>query len=256
MELVNTVTVKNVTIGDGIPKICVPIVAYTKGQILADAFNIVSSRVDIVEWRADWFESATNIEKVKDVLKGLSSVLNQIPLLFTLRTAREGGKIALDPESYARINKAVIATGWADLVDIEILKEEIFSKDILESAHAVGVKVIGSSHQFDGTPSQKEMIDRLRKMQDMGADISKIAVMPKNETDVIRLLEAAAIMNEKYAKRPIAAISMARLGVVSRITGEIFGSALTFGSVKKESAPGQIESEKLYQIMQGIHRVL
>lgn len=252
----NPVTVKNVTIGDGIPKICVPIVACTKREILADAGDIVNSRVDIVEWRADWFEGVRNIEKVKDVLKELSSVLKQIPLLFTLRTAGEGGKIALNPESYAGINKTVIATGWADLIDVEILREETISKEILESAHAAGVKVVGSSHQFDGTPSQKEMIDRLRKMQDMGADISKIAVMPKNETDVGRLLEATAIMRKKYAQKPIAAISMANLGVVSRIMGEIFGSALTFGTVQKKSAPGQIESEKLYQMMQGIHKAI
>ncbi|HBC26691.1 MAG TPA: type I 3-dehydroquinate dehydratase [Ruminococcaceae bacterium] len=252
----DTVTVKNVTIGNGIPKICVPIVADTKEGILADASSIVSSRADVVEWRADWFESARDIEKIKDVLEPLSSVFNRIPLLFTLRTAREGGKIDLNPEAYLEINKAVVATGRVDLIDVEMLAEETTAKKILESAHAAGVKVIGSSHQFDGTPSREEIIGRLRKMQAMGADISKIAVMPQNETDVIRLLEATAIMHKKYAEKPIAAISMAKLGVVSRITGEIFGSALTFGTVKKESAPGQIDSAMLCRMMQDIHKVI
>lgn len=252
----STVTVKNVTIGDGIPKICVPIVANTKEEILADALDIVNSRVDIVEWRVDWFESALDIEKVKDVLEQLSSVLNQIPLLFTLRTAREGGKIDLSSEAYLEINQAAVATGRVDLIDVEVLDKETIATKMIESAHAAGVKVVGSNHQFDRTLSQEEMVDRLRRIQELGADICKIAVMPQNETDVIRLLEATSIMRQKYAEKPLVTMSMAKLGVVSRITGEIFGSALTFGTVKKASAPGQIESETLYQILQDIHKVL
>jgi len=252
----NTVTVKNVTIGDGIPKICVPIVAGTKKEILADARDLVGSRADIVEWRADWFESVMDIEKVKDVLEQLSSVLNGMPLLFTLRTAREGGEINLSPEAYLEINQSVVTTGRVDLIDVEVLAEETIAEKMIEGAHTAGVKVVGSNHQFDRTPSQEEMVDRLRRIQDLGADICKIAVMPQKETDVIRLLEATAIMRQKYAEKPIVTMSMAKLGVVSRITCEIFGSALTFGTVKKASAPGQIESETLYQLLQDIHRVI
>lgn len=252
----STVTVKNVTIGEGIPKICVPIVANTKKGILADALDITKSRVDIVEWRVDWFESALDIEKVKDVLEELSSILNQIPLLFTLRTAKEGGEIDLNAETYLEINQAVVATGWVDLIDVEVLAWDSIAKKIIESAHAAGVKVIGSNHQFDRTPSQEDMVNRMRSAQDLGADICKIAVMPQDEIDVIKLLEATVIMRQKYAEKPIVTMSMAKTGVVSRITGEIFGSALTFGTVKKASAPGQIDTETLYHILQDIHQII
>lgn len=252
----STVTVKNVTIGEGIPKICVPIVANTKKEIIEDALDIINSRVDMVEWRVDWFEGALNIEEVKDVLKKLSSILNQIPLLFTLRTIREGGKIDLNPEAYVEINQAVVATGYVDLIDVEVLAWETIAEKMIDSAHAAGVKVIGSSHQFDSTPSQEEMVNRMRKIQDLGADICKIAVMPNDEIDVIKLLEATAIMRQKYAKKPIITMSMAKTGVVSRITGEIFGSSLTFGTVKKASAPGQIDTETLHHLLQDIHRII
>lgn len=252
----STVTVKNVTIGEGIPKICVPIVASTKEEILADALDITNSRVDVVEWRVDWFENALDIEKIKDVLEELSSILNQIPLLFTLRTAREGGEIDLNAETYLQINQAAVATGRVDLIDVEVLAWETIAQKMIESAHAAGVKVIGSNHQFDSTPSQEEMVNRMRRAQELGADICKIAVMPQDEMDVIKLLEATVIMRQKYAKKPIITMSMAKTGVVSRITGEIFGSALTFGTVKKASAPGQIETETLYHILQDIHQVI
>ena len=49
-------------------------------------------------------------------------------------------------------------------------------------------------------------------------------------------------MVNNYADRPIITMSMAATGVISRVCGEVFGSALTFGAVGKASAPGQIGS--------------
>ena len=47
----NTVKVRNIEIGAGIPKICVPIVGVTREEILAAAENIKSTKADVVEWR-------------------------------------------------------------------------------------------------------------------------------------------------------------------------------------------------------------
>ena len=52
----NTVKVRNVEIGSGVPKICVPIVGVTKDEIIAEAKTFDSIPVDVVEWRVDWFE--------------------------------------------------------------------------------------------------------------------------------------------------------------------------------------------------------
>lgn len=64
-------------------------------------------------------------------------------------------------------------------------------------------------------------------MQELGADLPKIAVMPQNEKDVLVLLEATNEMFKIYADRPIITMSMSGMGVISRLCGEIFGSALT-----------------------------
>lgn len=251
-----TVTVKDTVIGEGLPKICVPIVAETKEGILADASRSAAGRADLVEWRADWFEGAAEITEVKGVLKNLTSRLKKIPLLFTLRTVREGGKADPTPGFYAEMNREVAAAGLADLIDVEMLRDEAAARETVAAVHSFGVKVVGSSHQFDGTPSTEEMVGRLRKIQELGADISKIAVMPRCRADVARLLEAAAVMSETYAEGPIVAISMAKLGAVSRFAGEAFGSAVTFGASGEESAPGQIEAGELCRMLQRVHGAL
>ncbi|MET1176254.1 type I 3-dehydroquinate dehydratase, partial [Paenibacillus amylolyticus] len=85
--------------------------------------------------------------------------------------------------------------------------------------------------------------------QELGGDLPKIAVMPETTADVLRLLEATCTMNEKYADRPIITMSMAGKGIISRLAGEVFGSAMTFGAAKKASAPGQIAAGELKEIL-------
>ena len=90
-------------------------------------------------------------------------------------------------------------------------------------------------------------------MQECGADLLKLAAMPKNPGDVLTLLSATWEMKEKYAGQPLITMSMGGTGLVSRLAGEVFGSALTFGSAKKASAPGQLEVIALRQILQALH---
>lgn len=250
------VVVRNVKIGEGIPKICVPIVGVTKEDIINEAETFQDIPVDVAEWRADWFEHVLEIEKVREVLAELRTALKDIPLLFTFRTSREGGEKAVDPETYAALNKAAAETGNIDLVDVEAFTGDKVVKDIIETAHKAGVKVIASNHDFEKTPEQDDIVGRLCKMQDLGADIPKIAVMPQSRKDVLTLLAATEEMTWKYADRPIITMSMAGTGVISRLCGEVFGSAMTFGAAKKASAPGQMGVNDLETVLNLLHKSL
>ena len=250
------VEVRGVRIGEGIPKICVPIVGKTRNEILAAAESFESVKKDVVEWRADWFEGVFDFAQVEAVLKELRRVLGNTPILFTFRTANEGGEKAIEPAAYAELNKRAAATGLIDLVDVEAFTGDEIVTSIISHAHANGVKVIASNHDFAKTPEKDEIVRRLRKMQTLGADIPKIALMPTCKKDVLTLLEATLEMSEQYADRPIITMSMAGTGVVSRLTGETFGSALTFGAASKASAPGQIGVHELKQVLDIIHKSL
>lgn len=251
-----TVRVRNTEIGAGIPKICVPIVGITKEEILAEAKALDAIPVDIVEWRVDWFEGVFDFEKVLDVLKELRAALGEIPLLMTFRTAKEGGEKSISDADYAALNIQAASSGYVDLVDVEAFTGDAIVQEIIQGAHAAGVKVIASNHDFGKTPAKEEILSRLRKMQDLGADIPKIAVMPQNKKDVLTLLAATEEMASQYADRPIITMSMAGTGVISRLCGEVFGSALTFGAAKKASAPGQMGVNDLHTILNLLHHAL
>ena len=129
-------------------------------------------------------------------------------------------------------------------------------KAVVETAHANGVKMIASNHDFHKTPAKEEIVSRLRKMQDLGADIPKIAVMPQNKKDVLTLLAATEEMTTNYADRPIITMSMAGTGVISRLCGEVFGSSMTFGAAKKASAPGQMGVNDLSTVLDLLHKAM
>lgn len=252
----NTVKVRNIEIGAGKPKIIVPIVGVTHENIIDEAKAITELGADVVEWRADWFENVFDFPAVEAVLKDLREVLGETPILMTFRTSKEGGEKAIEDEAYAELNLSAARTGLVDLVDVEIFTGDDIVKKIIEGAHENGVKVVASNHDFHKTPAKADIIYRLRKMQDMGADIPKIAVMPQNKKDVLTLLEATEEMSSCYADRPIITMSMAGTGVISRLAGEAFGSSMTFGAAKKASAPGQMNVSELKTVLDALHRAM
>lgn len=252
----NTVKVRNIEIGAGIPKICVPIVGVTREEILAAAENIKSTKADVVEWRVDWYEDIFDFAKTEATMQALREALGEMPILFTFRTSKEGGEKAIETETYVELNQNAAKTGLIDLVDVEAFTGDEAVKSVVETAHENGVKVIASNHDFHKTPAKEEIVSRLRKMQELGADIPKIAVMPQNKKDVLTLLAATEEMASEYADRPIITMSMSETGVISRLSGEVFGSALTFGAVGKVSAPGQMGIEDLTTVLGLLHKSL
>ena len=251
-----TVMLGNVEVGAGRPKVIVPIVGQTKSEILAKSAELSGLNFDVVEWRVDFYEDVFSTEAVLATLREMRKALGAKPILFTFRTKKEGGEKEIDMADYTALNTAVISSGDADACDVEIFSGDDVVRTIIAAAHAAGKVVVASNHDFFKTPSQADLVYRLRKMQDMGADIPKIAVMAQNKQDVLTLLSATEEMSRCYADRPIITMSMAATGVISRLCGEVFGSAMTFGAVGKVSAPGQIPVDQLNETLMILHNAL
>ena len=247
----NPVKVKNIEIGTGMPKIIVPIVGVTKEEILTTARSFHTIPLDVVEWRADWFEGVFDFTQVEDVLKELRNILGETPLLMTFRTSAEGGEKSISVDAYKELNIHASQTG-----DVEIFIGDDTVSEIIAGAHAAGVKVIASNHDFYKTPSKEDILQRLCKMQDMGADIPKIAVMPQSKKDVLTLLSATEEMTRCHATSPIITMSMADTGVLSRLCGEVFGSSMTFAAVGKISAPGQMNVDDVNTVLTLLHNAI
>ena len=265
------VQVRKMTLGEGLPKICIPLTDTDLHNLIQSARQALQSPLDFVEWRADFYGAFREETARKEALLMLREVLGDIPVLFTIRTKEEGGQADISIEEYEAINRSVIESGLADLVDVELMKGDDVLRRLCEVAHnatvknsadtsaasapnAVSpVKIVASKHDFAKTPPEAEIVKSLCRMQELGADVAKYAVMPNSERDVLTLLSATLIMKEHHPKTPVITMSMGRLGAFSRVCGSLSGSSVTFGTAGNASAPGQLPADILKTFMEVIH---
>lgn len=253
------------------PKICVPIVGKTESEIVRAGKELSGSAADLIEWRADYFEHLFEPDKLLETLKKLRKALGKKPLLFTIRTAGEGGETAISFAKYSDILCQVGQAKLADYIDVETFwgyrteegdlekntPEQIAAELCHEPVRCLvqelqtedQAQVIGSYHDFDKTPSDMEMYNRLLAMKAMGVAIPKMAVMPQNREDVMRLMQVTMRVKERLGNGPVITMSMGSLGAVSRVAGALYGSDVTFGCAGKASAPGQIELDRLQEML-------
>ncbi|MCD0217186.1 type I 3-dehydroquinate dehydratase, partial [Enterobacter hormaechei subsp. steigerwaltii] len=140
---------------------------------------------------------------------------------------------------YFELLDALIESRLPDIIDIELFSGETAVRCAVANAQKNGIAALLCNHEFHRTPPQEEIVCRLKQMEDCGADICKIAVMPQSAEDVLTLL-SATLKAKELAAKPIVTMSMGQTGAVSRLAGQVFGSSITFGSGTQNSAPGQI----------------
>lgn len=252
-----TVRIGFMEIGAGRPRIIVPLTASTLDDLMDEAAALGDLPADLAEWRIDMLNEviiqtpegpAPDIPYILSVLSGVGTV-NPVSLIAAFRTADEGG-IAISDKGYEDLCRALIDSGSVDVLDVEAFHRSGRAKAIIDYAHSRGVKIIASWHDFQSTPAKEEIVRRLVFMQDeLGADIAKVAVMPQSRADVLTLMVATEEFTATQAKRPVITMSMGELGVVSRVCGQLFGSAATFGSAGRPSAPGQMEVRELASVL-------
>lgn len=250
------VVIRDLTLGEGRPKICIPLVGEKEKDIIEQAKKLRDYPCDIVELRADWYEYALEAKSQIRLLHWLrdEDVLGSMPILYTFRTKQEGGQKKISFEQYRNLLLEISRSHLVDLLDVEgFMKEADRIKDLVDEIHGQGLPMILSSHDFEKTDETVVLIDRMRKLQSLGGDIVKIAVMPEKKVDVLRLLSATITMAEKYAKVPLITMSMSDQGRISRLCGEWTGSCLTFGTAGKSSAPGQWDARDLDTILSLLH---
>lgn len=246
----------DLTLGEGLPKICIPLTGSSQEELLSQAGLAETVPCQMVEWRADYMLASMKeespqrkAEKLKATLGYLRMELD-VPIIFTIRTAKEGGKAELTKDEYFFINELIAEGAMTDFIDIEAFDapgkvDEARIRSFIHHAHDNGTNVLLSNHDFEKTPGLEEMLARYFVMQELGGDLMKLAVMPQTEGDVFSLLEVAAMMRDTYAKIPFIAISMGELGASTRICGGEFGSVITFAAGTDASAPGQMDAVTL-----------
>lgn len=230
------------------PKICIPIVGKDNNEIIKQINQLNNYIFDLIELRIDYYEDILQYKQVIHLIQEIKKMTIK-PILFTYRSLKEGGQVQLTDKQYLELIKSI--TPYVDIVDIEVMSGNTLVYQLVEIVHLHHKKVILSYHDFTMTPSELEMKQKLEHMEIMGGDILKVAYMPQTYKDVIKVINVTLEMSSKLTK-PIVTMSMGELGKITRLCGGLTGSAMTFASMEKASAPGQISVEHMNELLEVI----
>ena len=235
----NLLCIKGKIIGKGKPLVCVPVMESSKEEILRETRRLEEAHTEMIEWRVDAFENVESPNAIREILNEMKHIIKESILVYTFRSKNQGGCKALSAADIYDIHQVAAESDVVDFIDVEYFEAKNPQKEIA-MLREMGAYVIASHHDFEQTPDTEVIRMLLEQIRESGADVVKLAVMPQNMWDVLHLLEETNRFHENHPDYPLITMSMGGTGLVSRLAGEVFGSALTFGSAGVASAPGQI----------------
>lgn len=229
--------VRNLILGAGAPKLFAPIVGADAEGTLTQAAALGGLGAEAAEWRFDACGAAL-WPGGADLWQKLRAALEDMPLLFTYRTAAELAGEGGCPADYIPILRWALNSSGPDMIDIELARGEKPARELAAEAKRAGVASLLSKHDFCQTPPERDMVELLLTMEDAGAAAAKLAVTPQGPADVLAIFSAMEAARERLSI-PFAILGMGDLGPITRLGGGVFGAAFTFGAGVAQSAPGQ-----------------
>jgi 3-dehydroquinate dehydratase type I len=220
-------------------KLCIPIVETTVGKALI-AIKAANRWADLIELRVDYLREV----KLSPLFEN-----RQKPFIVTNRRREEGGKYR--GEERKRLSVLQEAIGLrADYIDVELATERSSVQSLIRNKKET--QVILSFHDFQETPSLKELRRLFGQMIRLGADVIKIVPFARSWEDNLSILSLIPFAREK--KQKIVAFCMGEKGKISRIISPFLGAAWTYASLNKSmaSAPGQLTVRELKDIWEKI----
>jgi len=242
--------------GGELPLVCTPLVGRTREALLEEVRAILPKKPDVLEWRIDFFEGIGRIPEAVEAGKALRALAGETPVILTRRSIREGGeKIPAGDDEVAALYEAACAAGVCDYLDQELSSEPRHMQRAREASRKAGIGLIASFHDFQKTPPGEAIFAKFTAAQAAGADVAKVAVMPRSLEDVLTLVQAT-LRGRTQLPIPLITMSMGPYGSLTRMFGWVFGSSLSFAVGKSSSAPGQVPIEDLRTVNAILRRSL
>ena len=105
----------------------------------------------------------------------------------------------------------------------------------MAEAHAAGVPVIASAHDFEKTPTLESLLEKEQAARALGADVAKFAFRLHCAEDMM-----TGVQLMRRASGTTTAMGMGPLGAVSRLLYAQHGACLVYGYLgDTPTAPGQ-----------------
>lgn len=186
---------------------------------------------DMVEMRVDLYGDTGPDHVCHEALR-----LQPFPRIGTIRSSEEGG--GWQGRESERLDLFRKLAPVVDAIDVELSATSI-AASVVDCAKEANIPVIGSFHDFQGTPDRQTLDNILHNAETLGVSITKIAT---NCTDADALRRLARLLMD-HPERPLVIIGMGAAGLSSRVFFPLLGSMVAYTFLGAPSAPGQLNLE-------------
>ena len=214
---------------------------------LVGVIGDVTRGADAVEIRADMFRRYDDDFVLYQItlLRLVLRSCNDLPIVFTVRSAAEGGSFAGSIDEYVALMLLGCRAG-VDILDVELgprAPYRLATKSILSTCRMRSIAVIGSSHWQFSAPSNTALRMAAKSCWAQGeVDIVKLVARVNSSFEASQFQAAAhdAVRELSTAHVvPLIAIAMGPQGTLSRITNQLL-TPTTSDALPTAAAPGQL----------------
>merc|ERR1712066_1076806 len=199
---------------------------------VAEGATVLEFRMDLLKSRGPHF--------VREQLALLRKAVPGLPIVFTLRSKKEGGAFEGSDAEYVAGVSVGIAAG-CEFIDIEASRGEA-AKSALFAAKGAS-KVVCSHHEFHRMPSEDELKQMFSSVADNPAvDVAKLVVMAKRFDDSFTIQRLAK--ETLPAGKPFIAMCLGEVGSFSRVLNRTL-TPVTHPDMPAKAAPGQLSIQDI-----------
>ena len=246
--------IRDVILDDGSFEPVLTITPSNMEELRQDLQSMMGIPFSLMEWRADYFRVDQEIlfDSIKQALEIIREVFPEKVMIFTYRSRVEGGQFKISNQDLMEIREIAIKSGAIDVIDMELYwftnnddkNLKLKYDELLNQCKKKHVKIVLSYHEFRKKTKLPDFGVIFQKMVNLGADIAKIAVKITLEDELVKL-KLASKGAAKDLTIPHILIGMGEMGKPSRYGKQGFASCMTYTSLKREVAPGQLTYEEL-----------
>ena len=196
-----------------------------------------SKRLQCVEVRADLLlDTGLSLDHVLHIVEQAQE--RDLACLFTLRHPSHGGKFDGNEQQRVEINRQALAEG-ADLIDLE------WGTEAAEQLLSEDAPMILSHHDFEGMPEEHELTALTESMSKAKPRAIKIVPTAATPADAARILRWVGDADGDILRIGFA---MGAAGACSRVLTIAFGGPITYASLGRSVAPGQVALDDLLEL--------
>ncbi|GLB47368.1 3-dehydroquinate dehydratase [Philodulcilactobacillus myokoensis] len=240
-----TLTINNLKIGAGKPKVCVPITAATSDEVIAEGSKLLTTSADLVLLRLDYLENIKDADKTIQTIQTLRHWTTGLPLIVDLRTKASGANIALSDEDIQSVLIQIITAKVADAIKIDDRLDPKIQNRIKNAANNNQIRIITAHYYLMQRPTKDQMVDKIDQLEQTKlSDLVEISTIPTNKEQVLDLMQACLTASRNQS-HPIIITAVGPLGKTIQLASVACNNSIIYEPLKDANYLGQYSITQL-----------